>query len=75
MDPLIETPLRLASTCKPKSVSILEARNIIDSFIDDFKHRASNDPSDASNPQELPNSGGVLMSQLIRLRNGFDTSA
>lgn len=76
MDPLLEAPLRLASISMPKGISTAQAKNAVESFIEDYKRRAGNNTTGfAPDTQDVSNSGGVLMSQLIQLRNGLDASS
>lgn len=70
MDPLLQPPLRLASVAKPTSISTHDAKENINAFIQDFKQRLGNNAGSES--QEVANSGGVLMSQLIQLRNSME---
>ena len=76
MDPLLEAPLRLASISSPKGVSTTQEKDAVKFFIEDYKLRAGNNTnSSAPDTQDVSNSGGVLMSQLIQLCNGLDASS
>lgn len=72
MDPLLQPPLRLAAVNRPKSASIEEAKEDIEMFIQTFKQRLGN--TTTSESQDVTNSGGVLISQLIQLRNSLTES-
>ncbi|SHO79838.1 Uncharacterized protein MSYG_4189 [Malassezia sympodialis ATCC 42132] len=73
MDSLLQPPLRLAAVSKPEPTTIADAREDIDSFIQTFKQRLGN--TTTSESQDVTNSGGVLISQLIQLRNGLTESS
>ena len=73
MDPLL-APLRLASVSEPIDISVQDAKHLVDAFIEDFKQRGGSNPGTTQDAQDVMSSGGVLMSQLIQLRNGLATS-
>lgn len=69
MDPLLQPLLRLATTGAPKEVSTDDAKDQIETFMAEFKMRCGADA--AGDAQDVSNAGGVIMSQLINLRNGL----
>ena len=74
MDPLLQAPLRLASVSEPIDISVQDAKHLVDAFIEDFERRGGSNPGTTQDAQDVMSSGGVLMSQLIQLRNGLATS-
>lgn len=66
MDPLLQPPLRIQTERSPAPVSTQDAQEAVDKFIADYKERTS---GDGAPPEE--GAGGVLLSQLTRLRDGL----
>lgn len=74
MDPLLQPLLRLSTSSKPEDVSPEEAKAQIDAFMAEYKLRCGADTSGNTDVADVANSGGVLLSQLINLRNGLDSA-
>ncbi|KAI3617666.1 hypothetical protein CBS9595_003575 [Malassezia furfur] len=74
MDPLLQPLLRLSTSSKPEDVSTEDAKARIDAFMAEYKLRCGADPTGNPDVAEVANSGGVLLSQLINLRNGLDSA-
>ncbi|WFC95925.1 hypothetical protein MBRA1_002580 [Malassezia brasiliensis] len=74
MDPLLQPLLRLSTSSKPEEVSNEDAKAQIDAFMAEYKHRCGADPTGNPDGADVANSGGVLLSQLINLRNGLDSA-
>ena len=74
MDPLLQPLLRLSTSSKPEDVSPEEAKAQIDAFMAAYKLRCGADTSGNTDVADVANSGGVLLSQLINLRNGLDSA-
>lgn len=73
MDPLLQPILRLSTTSKPEPVSSEDAKAQIDAFMTEYKLRCGADTPGNTDAQDVSNSGGVLISQLINLRNGLES--
>lgn len=71
MDPLLQPLLRLSTTSSPEPVSIKAAKEQIDAFMTNYKHRCGAENTANADTNSISNSGGVLMSQLIHLRSGL----
>lgn len=74
MDALLQPPLRLAKISQPKEVSVNDAKSAMDQFMQEFKLRSGSDPTTGGADMDVSNSGGVVISQLIQLRNGLEES-
>ena len=46
----------------------------MDQFMQEFKLRSGSDPTTGGADLDVSNSGGVVISQLIQLRNGLEES-
>ncbi|WFD34883.1 hypothetical protein MCUN1_001727 [Malassezia cuniculi] len=66
MDPLLQPPLRVQTERNPKSLSTQEAQEAVENFIADYKNRTSGEGASSEDA-----AGGVLLSQLSRLRDGL----
>jgi hypothetical protein len=74
MDALLQPPLRLAKISQPKEVSVNDAKSAMNQFMQEFKLRSGSDPTTGGADLDVSNSGGVVISQLIQLRNGLEES-
>ena len=71
MDPLLQPILRIATENRTEPVSHQQAREEIDQFLAEYKARCAADFSMGGAGQDMSGSGGVLISQLINLRDGL----